>query len=343
LTGAIISLLYARVKWFRRTRSIRGAVIGIAVCLGGAVASCDGAVALNSLGQFLAGRGYGGAQLVHPGNFFRVPINSNGKAGDLLIDTGSPTSLIFRGSLRKLGLTATETDESVHGAFGKGREHVGLTTIHSFTMGNCTLLNLPVTVASDNEGRGIFRHYGSSDGIFGLREMVKYGAILDLGSRLLFVRPNGPSKEIAGAVKSILAAQGYTAVDLAIAKAHLRVSGAINGLPSHFLVDTGAFLTTIDREAAAKAQIGGVRTQFVAEGIGRSGGTVSIAKFPSLRIGTYEIKNASAAVIKLDTEMLARGTDAETAGLLGAEYLGRNSAVFDFNSGALYLKPKPKL
>ncbi|MDP9254271.1 MAG: aspartyl protease family protein [Verrucomicrobiota bacterium] len=331
------------MKRFHRTKSIRGAVIGIVGCLGGAAASCDGSVALNSLGQFLAGRGYGGAQLVHPGNFFRVPINSNGKAGDLLIDTGSPTSLIFRGSVRKLVLTATETDESVRGAFGKGREHFGLTTIHSFTMGNCTLLNLPVAVASDNEGRGIFRRYGSSDGIFGLREMVKYGAILDLGNRLLFVRPNGPSKEIAGAIKSILTAQGYTTVDLGMAKSHLRVSGAINGWPCHFLVDTDAFLTTIDREAANKAQIGGVRTQFVAEAIGGSSREVLAAKFPSLRIGAYEIKNASAAVIRLDTEMLARGTDAETAGLLGAEYLGRNSAVFDFNSGTLYLKPKPSL
>jgi predicted aspartyl protease len=244
LTGAIISLLHARVRRFHRTKLIPFAFVGIA-CLGGAVA-------LNSLGQFLAERGYGGAQLVHPGNFFRVPINSNGKAGDLLIDTGAPTSLIFRGCLGKLGLTATETKESVGGAFGKGREHFGITTIHSLTMGNCTLLNLPVAVASDNEGRGIFRRYGSS-GIFGLREMVKYGAILDLGNRLLFVRSNGPSKEIAGAIKSILTAQGYTTVDLGMAKSHLRVSGAINRLPCHFLVDTGAFLTTIDREAAAKA------------------------------------------------------------------------------------------
>jgi hypothetical protein len=45
-------------------------------------------------------------------------------------------------------------------------------------------------------------------------------------------------------------------------------------------------------------------------------------------------------VIGLDGEMLGRGTAAETVGLLGAEYLGRNSAVLDFNSGTLYLKPR---
>ncbi len=329
-----------RMKIFRGEKSKRILLTALiwASC---SISRCDGAVVLDPLGRFLAGHGYGGAQLVHLQNFFRVPIVSNGKAGDLIIDTGAPFSVVFRGSLGKLGLTETETQQSVHGAFGRGRERFGLTTIHSLTMGNCTLLNMPVAVASDNEGRGIFRRYGSSDGLFGLREMLKYGSILDLGNRLLFVRPNGPSKDSAQAVKSILAAEGYTAVDLAIARSHLRVAGSVNGLACHFIVDTGAFFTLIDRDAAYKARIGGTRTELAAEGIGRSGGQVSIARFPSLRIGSYEIANASAAVVALDAEIVGRGTALETAGLLGAEYLGMNSAVFDFNSGTLYLKPKP--
>jgi hypothetical protein len=89
-----------------------------------------------------------------------------------------------------------------------------------------------------------------------------------------------------------------------------------------------------------KARIGGVHTHGVAEGIGRSGGAVSAARFPTLRIGGYEIKNASAAVVVFNPEILGRGTDLEVAGLLGAEYLSQNSAAFDFNSGTLYLKPK---
>lgn len=305
-----------------------------------AVAPCDGAVALGALGQFLTSHGYGGAQLVHLGNFYRLPITSNGKAGDLLVDTGASTSLIYRASLSKLGITATETEHAVHGAFGKGRERIGLATIPSLTMGNCTLLNMRVVVASDNEGRGIFRRYGSSDGFFGLREMVHYGAVLDLGNRMLFVRPNGPSKEIGAAVNSILTSQGFTPVKLVPLRSHVHVAGAINGMPCHFLVDTGAFFTAIDREAAAKARIGGDRTDFVAQGLGRSGGEIRLARFPSLRIGDYEIKRASATVFKLDNEVLGRGTSIEDAGLLGAEYLGKNSAVFDFNSGTLYLKSK---
>jgi hypothetical protein len=40
--------------------------------------------------------------------------------------------------------------------------------------------------------------------------------------------------------------------------------------------------------------------------------------------------------------MLGRGSKAELAGLLGAEYLGLHGAVFDFNERTLYLRPKKK-
>jgi predicted aspartyl protease len=302
---------------------------------------CDAAVALNTLGQFLSAHGYGGAQLVRVQNFYRLPINSNGKAGDLLIDTGAGMSTIYSASLGKLGLTAIATEHVVHGAFGKGSERVGRTTIQSLTMGNCTLLNVPVGVVSDPEGRGIYRRYGVSDGILGRREMYKFGGIIDLGSGLFFLRPTGPSKEIGIAVRSILTAQGYTAVAMENARRHLSVPASVNGWECRLLVDTGAFLTLIDRDAARKARIGGTRTWARARGLGKSGGELSLARFPRLRIGTYEIKSASAAVIALDNDLLGHGTATEVAGLLGADYLGSNSAVIDFNSGILYLKAKP--
>ena len=316
------------------------ALIAIVVSVLG-VASCDGAVALGALGKFLASRGYGGAQLVHPGNYYRLPINSNGKPGDLLVDTGTPMSLVYRASLSKFGLTVTETDSAVHGAFGKGHENFGRAIIPSLTMGNCVLVNMPVIVASDKEGRGIFRRYGSSDGLFGLREMNAYGAVLDLGNRLLFVRPGGPKKEIGAGVRSILITEGYTPVKLVTLRSHLQVAGAINGMDCQFVVDTGAILTSIDSEAAAKARIGGYHTDSVAEGIGATGGELRLAKFPSLRIGKYEIKSVSVTVIKFDDAVVGRGSDSEAAGLLGVEYLGQNSAVFDFNSNTLYLKARP--
>src|SRR5438128_7266936 len=68
------------------------------------------AVALDALGLYLTKNGYGGAQLIPLGNFYHLPINSNGKPANLIIDTGSPATLIFRSSLKALGLTELKTN-----------------------------------------------------------------------------------------------------------------------------------------------------------------------------------------------------------------------------------------
>jgi predicted aspartyl protease len=325
----------------RRFQRLRTFLIPALLSLANSTPS-HGAVALDPLGRFLTGHGYGGAQLVHPDNYFRVPINLNGHAGDLTIDTGAPMSLIFRGGLGKLGLKETPTKHPVHGAFGTGNDYFGLTTIRSLTMGNCTLVGLTVAVAADREGSGFFRRYGSSSGLLGLGEMAKYGAVLDLGNRLIFLRPSGSSKEIGQTTRSILVSEGYTPINLIATESHLYASGAVNGAPCNFIVDTGAFVTLIDRGMASTARIGGLPTGLTARGLGMDSGDVAVASFPTLRIGNYEIKNASAVVAHLNKDLLGRGTKAEAAGLLGAEYLGMNRAVFDFNSKTLYLKAKPK-
>jgi hypothetical protein len=65
---------------------------------------------------------------------------------------------------------------------------------------------------------------------------------------------------------------------------------------------------------------------------------VSYAQFPELKIGDFAIKNASVTVSDLDVAIT--GGKSNAAGLLGAEYLGLHGAIFDFNSGTLYLRPK---
>src|ERR1700736_718158 len=71
---------------------------------------CRGEVKLDALGAYLVTHGYGGAQLVESSQYFHVPVVVNGKPAHLLLDTGAPTSLIFRWSLKRLDLTETKTD-----------------------------------------------------------------------------------------------------------------------------------------------------------------------------------------------------------------------------------------
>jgi predicted aspartyl protease len=299
-----------------------------------------GAVSLNSLGQYLVAHGYGGAQFVRYQNTYRLPMSANGKVGDLTIDTGASSSVIYKASMNKFNLAQTSTEFPVHGVFGKGREKVGITTIHSLAMGNCVLMDVKAAVVSDPGGGGFYRQYGLSDGLVGLRDLLRFGAVLDLGNHLLFVHPGGPEKSISGGIKSILTGQGHTPVSLSVIDGHLHAAASVNGTACNLIVDTGAFLTTLDQEFARKARIGGYATGTYAGGFGTKARPVRVSQFPEFKVGNFVIRNASVTITDLDPEILRRGTRAEMAGLLGAEYLGQHGAVFDFNDGTLYLRPK---
>ncbi|HET9419427.1 MAG TPA: aspartyl protease family protein [Chthoniobacterales bacterium] len=318
-----------------------------------------GAVALDALGSYLTQHGYGGAQLVPVGKFYHLPVSANGKPGNLIIDTGSPATLIFRSSVKELGLTESKTTSHVRGAFGPSREFYGTATIKELKAGNCTLTNVPVAVAPVVSYGG--RHANAS-GVLGLRELVKFAAILDLSHHLVYFtssRPNvqhfeaatwmrtkngwrlvPPGSELSQMVRSILTEQGWTPVPFSIAHRHLRIAGAANGASCYFMLDTGSYLTLLDAAFAKRARIGDAPARIAAQGIGRSATDVRLAIVPAMRIGSYEIKPASATVAVLDSEAIGRGTDSEVAGLLGIEHLAMNSAIFDFTSRQLYLRPR---
>lgn len=317
-----------------------------------------GAVTLDALGLYLTKNGYGGAQLVRVGNFYHLPITSNGKPANFVIDTGSPATLIYRSSIKALGLTEVRTNAQISTVFGQSREFYGTATIKALTAGNCTFTNVPADVVP---ALSYSNHHGNPSGVLGLRELFRFGAVLDLSHQLIYFSPLRPrigagdmarlmrtetgwrpiatGGEVSQTVRSILTEQGWTPVAFSISRRHLRVPGAVNGVACYFSIDTGAYLTMLDADFAKRAKIGGVRTHISAQGIGKSVGDVSLSVFPSLRIGSYEIKRGSAMIGFLDPKAIGRGTDFEVAGLLGIEHLAMNSAIFDFVSGQVYLRP----
>ncbi len=319
------------------------ALVALLLCAAGllGLSHARAAVALNALGSYLVSKGYAGAQFIQYQNTYRLPIIANGKAGDLTIDTGAPSSVIFKASLKKFSLSHESTDIAVHGAFGKGTEKLGLTSIRQLAMGNCTLLNVRAAVVSDHGSGGLYRAYGLSDGLFGLREMLKYGAVLDISNRLLLVHPGGKVKGISEGIRSILTKQGYTAVDLSLRGGHLHVSAVVNGTPCRLIVDTGAFLTVLDQKFARQAHLGGYGTGHYARGFGTKARPIKVSQFPEFKVGDFVIKNASVTITDLDPGLLEGDDDkAPAVGLLGAEYLGRHGAIFDMNNGTLYLRPR---
>src|SRR5574338_111989 len=73
-----------------------------------------------SLTTTLASQGLAGAKLERRyGNHLMVPVSINNRRGSLMIDTGSPITLIDRNSVNTFGLTIEKTGESVGGLFGR--------------------------------------------------------------------------------------------------------------------------------------------------------------------------------------------------------------------------------
>lgn len=322
----------------RKTLIPASAVLAILV---GAGTAAQGAAALTALDRYLVSRGYAGAQFIQYQNTYRLPIIANGKPGDLTIDTGAPSSVIFKATLKKFGLTASNTDIAVRGAFGEGKEKIGLTSIHQLAMGNCTLMNVKAMVVSDPGSGGLYRKYGLSDGLFGLREMLKFGAVLDISNHLLLLHPGGQVKGISAGIRALLTKEGYTPIDMSVVGGHLHVSAVVNGTPCRLVVDTGAFLTVIDQTFARQARLGGYGTGQNAQGFGAKARPIRVSQFPEFKVGDFVIKNASVTITELDRGLLG-GENSKTpsVGLLGAEYLGRHGAIFDFNEGTLYLRPR---
>src|SRR6476469_5242047 len=101
-----------------------------------------------TLTSTLASQGLAGAKLERRyGNHLLVPVSINNRRGALMIDTGSPNTLIDRNSVNTFGLTVEKTDSSVGGLFGRSWERFGASKIKSIVMGNCTVTNVPVAIA----------------------------------------------------------------------------------------------------------------------------------------------------------------------------------------------------
>src|SRR5205809_4917087 len=136
----------------------------------------------------LSKQGLAGAKLERRyGNHLFVPVSINNRRGALMIDTGSPNTLIDRNSVNTFGLTVEKTDSSIGGLFGRSWERYGASKVKSISLGNCAVTNVPVAIADlsgmnpERSAAATGSHIADSkalthlNGVPGAREMVKFG------------------------------------------------------------------------------------------------------------------------------------------------------------------------
>src|SRR5215212_6220965 len=192
-----------------------------------------------TLASALAGQGLAGAKLERRyGNHLLVPVSINNRHGALMIDTGSPNTLIDRNSVNTFALTVEKTDSSVGGLFGRSWERFGTSKVKSIAMGNCMVTNVPVAIADlsdmnpERSAAATGSHLSDSkamahlNGLLGAREMVKFGMIIDCTRQMLYINPNGASSAVSQSLASFLAGRGFTKVPMRLnANDHFDVEG----------------------------------------------------------------------------------------------------------------------
>ena len=315
---------------------------------------CPAQQSSGTLAGFLAKQGLGGAKLERrAGNHLFVPVSINNRRAALMIDTGSPNTVIDANSVNTFGLTVDKTDSNVGGLFGRTWERFGTSKVKSIAMGNCTVTNVPVAIADfssfnrDRSGPATGSHISDSksaphiNGLLGTNEMLKFGMIVDCTRQMLYVNPNGRSPAVSQGLASYLGSRGFTRVPMRLnANHHFDVEGAMNGHSTRFIVDTGSANTLIDTQVAVKS--GTDVTALAGYGADGAGGLVegvNRTAVKDLAIGNFKLANAEVVVAHVSKDILLSNSAAESnAGVLGEEYLSSNFAVIDVGGMELYLR-----
>jgi predicted aspartyl protease len=307
-----------------------------------------------TLAALLSTQGLGGAKLERRfGNHLFVPVSINNRRAALMIDTGSPNTVIDVNSVNTFGLTVEKTDANVGGLFGRSWERFGASKVKTIAMGNCTVTNVPVAIADfssfnpDRSGPATGSHIADSkslvhiNGVLGANEMIKFGMIIDCTRQMLYVNPSGRSAAVSQGLASFLIGRGFARIPMRLnANHHFDVDGALNGHSTRFIVDTGSANTLIDTQVAVKSGTG--VTALAGYGAGGAGGLVAGVNrtgVKELAIGNFKLASAEVVVAHVSKDILLSNSAAESnAGVLGQDYLSSNFAVIDVGGLALYMR-----
>lgn len=263
----------------------------------------------------------------------------NNKNAELMIDTGTAMCAVARQNLKKFDLTEKKTTHPMRGTtgssssdfFGKGIiKQLSIfyplfspITLTYLDNGAIYLRDVPVLIAN----------IPHADGILGMDNLHMAGAVMDCKNRMLYVAPHGGVSKISEQLGGLLRRDGYAAISLrANAKHQLAANGFVNAIPCSAVIDTGSILTCIDRRIGQKAGVAMTSASgtLTTDGIHNSKYDAGLVK--TLRIGEFEIPNASAAFIdyrnSADLPMI----------LIGIRQLSSASAVLDTGARILYLK-----
>ena len=253
-----------------------------------------------------------------------IDVEVNRVSASLMVDTGTPTTNIARGSLKKFGLVERKTSDRVTSPLGSAsKKFYGIAKLNTLAMGNCVIQDLPVLIDA----------IPYVDGVFGSDDMHTIGAVLACAEPALYYAPRGPRSDTSSKLAAMLQGNGFTQVPMRLTSNHrLEVACSIDGTPSTIMVDTGSLATCVDKSIGIKAGIIMKHTRRVLIGSGGANAPVSSGHVKQFAIGDFEIRDVDISFVHL------KKADHPSAYLLGIGELVSNSAIIDVGGLSMYLR-----
>jgi predicted aspartyl protease len=253
-----------------------------------------------------------------------VDVEVNRVSASLMVDTGTPTTNIARGSLKKFGLVEHKTSDRVTSPLGSAsKKFYGIAKLNTLAMGNCVIQDLPVLIDA----------IPYVDGVFGSDDMHTIGAVLDCAEPALYYAPRGPRSDTSSKLAAMLQSNRFTRVPMRLTSNHrLEVACSIDGVPSTIMVDTGSLATCVDKSIGIKAGIIMKHTRRVLIGSGGANAPVSSGHVKQFAIGDFEMRDADISFVHL------KKANHPSAYLLGIGELVSNSAIIDVDGLSMYLR-----
>jgi len=249
----------------------------------------------------------------------------------MLLDTGAPVSCAdtSQGSLFHFAPLPESIPPSI---VMNGQQHK-TALVPQLEFGGVSLKNCPVVLTDlSNFNRPLRRH--DCDAILGLNELRRLRAVVDFGSHTLWIPQDFARLQMP---------VGWCAVPMRVLEGHLVVPVAVRGVPTLFIVDTGAPISLIDSALRVSRCIP-LKKQytFSISAIHYQTKSVQLGMIPNLQIGSLNIGQTPVGVLDI-ANIMGSGVQAfGITGLIGSHTLEQWEALIDCDSMQLYLKQNGK-
>ena len=269
-----------------------------------------------------------------PMNKMIMSVRINGQPANLLVDTGSNQLILDAEAAASLGIRPSQ----------RGLRYIRFTQINGQDLPVGFVQN--ISAGGMNFGGNLVTVRGSNhsttgtgaahvDGMLGLDILLRHKTLINCRTKLVFFKVDQSRAINLG---SVAASEKFTRVPIRREEnGALTVPCSIRGQSARLLLDTGSFVTILNKSFATSVGLAAEPTRISAEFARGGSKKISAAKLNDFHIGAFKVPPDKFGVTPLPHFALQQGSS-RIAGILGMDTLYICHAIIDLDGMNLFLK-----